>query len=94
MPPPVLNLDGVVNAIDRAVGLQDSAVAFIQASGDVLKDAVRAALEADDAADQGSIDAAMAAIDLKVAEQTAASDRLAAALAANPGDTPPAARRR
>ncbi len=83
MPPPVLNLDAVIAATERAVGLQDSATAFITNSGELVKEAVRAALEADDAADQGSIDAAMAAVNDVVSRLTGSSDRLAVALDAN-----------
>jgi hypothetical protein len=80
MAAPTLNLDKIVAAVTRAVGIQDSATAFITNAGEAIKEAVRVALEADDAADQGSIDAAMAAADAKIAELEGASDRLGAAL--------------
>ena len=84
MAAPVINVDALVAAVDRAVGLQNSAIAFITNSAELMKAAVAAALAADDAADQGSIDAANAAIDAVVAKQTASSDELAAALASTP----------
>ena len=73
---------------DSLLGIADSATAFIQNAGDLMKEAVRKALEADDAADQGSIDAAMAAIDAEVTKIEGASDRLGTALEAT---APPAA---
>jgi len=87
MAAPVINTDALIAAVDRAVGLEASAVAFITNSAELMKKAVADALAADDAADQGSIDATNAAIDAVVAKQTASSDTLAAALESNP--TPP-----
>jgi hypothetical protein len=79
-----INIEALIAAVDRAVGLQESAAAFITNSGELMKKAVADALAADDAADQGSIDAANAAIDAVVAKQTASSDKLADALASTP----------
>ncbi len=84
MAAPVINIDALAAATDRTVGLVASAVTFITNSGEIMKKAVADALAADDAADQGSIDAANAAIDAVVAKQTASADALAAALASNP----------
>jgi hypothetical protein len=82
MAPPNIPLDRLVAAVTRAVGLADSATAFIVNAGELIKDAVRVALEADDAADEGSIAAANEAIDAEITKITSADDRLAEALAA------------
>lgn len=74
----------LVTAVDRAVGVNASAEAFIRGIAAQIQAAVDAALAADDAADQGSIDAANAAIASEVTKLTGATDKLAAALVSNP----------
>lgn len=86
MPAPDLTptVAAVVASVAKAKGVHDSTVAFINGVGAKILAAVTAALEADDAADQGSIDAATAAVATELAALDASSDALAAAVNANP----------
>lgn len=86
---PNLDLSGVIAEVERAKGIQASAVALINGIGAKIAAAVTAALQADDAADQGSVDAAVAAVNEVVAGLKSSSDELGAAVAAN-SDQPPA----
>jgi hypothetical protein len=75
-------------------GTEGSAVALINGFSAQVQTAVAAALAADDAADQGSIQAANQAITDVTARFNASAAALGAAVAANPGPTPPASARR
>jgi len=80
---PNLDLSQVTAAIERAKTVQASATALINGFAAQAAAAVTAALTADDAADQGSIDAAVAAINQTAADLNASSDQLGAAITAN-----------
>lgn len=69
-------------AVTEAEVGEASVEAFIQGVGDKIAAAVAAALTADNAADQGSVDAANTAIQATVDRLKANSAKLAAALAA------------
>lgn len=84
MPTPNIDLTALIAEVDRAKGIQASAVALIKGFGAKIAEAVTAALVADDAADQGSVDAAVAAINAKVVELSASSTELSDALTTNP----------
>lgn len=81
--PITLNLDALVAAVNENDTLDASAVTLIEGIAAKISEAVAAALAADDAADQGSVDAAQAAIDATVAQLVASNQKLAAALVAN-----------
>jgi hypothetical protein len=85
-----VDISSLVAAVDRSVGLKASAAVLIREFAANITAAVAAALAADDAADQGSIDAANAAIAAETAKLTGASDDLAAALS-NHSTPPPSA---
>ena len=74
----------IVNAVTEAEGVKDSVLAFISGVGTKISEAVTAALIADNAADQGSVDAANAAILAVTDKLKANSAAIVAALAANP----------
>ncbi len=57
-----INLDALTAAVTEAEGVEASVEAFVQAQADATKKAVTDALTADNAADQGSVDAANTAI--------------------------------
>ena len=90
-------LQGAINALTvqatQTVGTEDSAEVVINGFSAQVSTAVAAALADDDAADQGSIQAAQAAIATVTRQFTDSSAKLGAAISANPG-TPgsPAAR--
>lgn len=94
MPAPNVNVDLTAHlaAVTRATSLAAGAIGLIQSIGPLITAAVTEALSADDAADQGSVDAAVAAIQTTINDHTSAlqasSDQLEAAITAN---TPPAA---
>jgi hypothetical protein len=71
--------------VARTEGTEDSAGKLISGFSASVAKAVTDALAADDAADQGSIDAANQAIADVTARFVAADDKLGAAIAANPG---------
>jgi hypothetical protein len=81
-----LNLDALVAEVAEMDTLVTSVVALLAGQAEAISKAVADALAADDAADQGSIDAAQVAIDGAVASFKAQGAKLAAAVAAN---TPP-----
>lgn len=81
--PITLNLDALVAAVNENDTLDASAVTLIEGIAAKISEAVAAALAADDAADQGSVDAAQAAIDATVAQLVASNQKLATALVAN-----------
>lgn len=88
----MVNTTELQKAIDTAAaqatkteGTEESAGVIIAAIGAQIQKAVADALTADDAADQGSVDAATAAINQVIARFAAADDKLGAAIAANPG---------
>lgn len=87
MPTPNIDLTALLAAVEKAKTVAASAVALINNFAQQTAAAVTAALEADDAADQGSIDAAVAAINAQAADLAASSDALGAAVSAN--TTPP-----
>jgi hypothetical protein len=76
-----IDVSGLIAAVDKSVGVKASAVTLINTFAAKVSEAVAAALAADDAADQGSIDAANAAISSEVARLTGSADELAAAIA-------------
>lgn len=81
-------IQDLVAQANVTVGAEDSAEVVIAGVADQITKAVTAALAADDAADQGSIDAATQAIAAVKAQFLASSDKLGAAIAStNP--TPP-----
>ena len=84
-----VDLSSLIAAVDKSVGVKASAVALINGIAGKISEAVAAALAADDAADQGSIDAANAAIAAEVSRLTGSADELAAAIANH--STPPVA---
>jgi len=71
--------------VARTEGTEDSAGKLISGFSAAVAKAVTDALAADDAADQGSIDAANQAIADVTARFVAADDKLGAAVAANSG---------
>jgi len=75
---------GLVQDVTSAVGTMNSAVEFINGLAARITAAVTVALEADNAADQTSINAAVAAIEAERAKAVAAASQLAAAITANP----------
>ncbi len=91
------NFAALQKAVDDAVAqatasetTDASAVALLNGQADAIKKAVTDALTADDAADQGSIDAATAAITNVNARFTAANNNLGTAVTANtPAAVPP-----
>lgn len=91
MPTPNIDLTQLLAAVEKAKGVAASAVALINNFSQQTAAAVTAALQADDAADQGSIDAAVAAINATAADLTASSTALGDAVAANSTPTPPVA---
>jgi len=70
--------------VAKTEGTEASAGALITGFSEAIKKAVADALAADDAADQGSIDAVNAVIDEVTARFVAADDKLGAAIAAVP----------
>lgn len=84
MAQPNIDTTDVVAAVQNARGVMASATTLISTLGTRIQAAVTAALEADDAADQGSVDAAMAAIRGETTALTADAQALAAAISANP----------
>lgn len=71
--------------VQKTEGTEESAGALIAGFSQAIQQAVAAALTADDAADNGSIEAANAAISEVTARFAAADDKLGAAIAANSG---------
>lgn len=82
-------IDALKAQVAATVGVEASAVALITGFAETVKKAVADALTANDAADQSSIDDAMAAIDGATTAFADSQNKLGAAVAANPG-TPPA----
>lgn len=81
--PPNIDLTDLLAAVTKAKGVNDSAVALINNFATIAAQKVADALAADDAADQGSVDAAVAAIKDAAAQLNASSDQVATAVAAN-----------
>jgi hypothetical protein len=83
---PGINIDtsALEAAVTDAEGVQASVVAFIEGFSSKISDAVAAALAADDAADQGSVDSANAAIAGVTDRVKAVAAGLAAAINTNP----------
>ncbi len=92
MPADTTALNAAITALTTQVaqteGTEDSAVALIQGVSVAITKAVTDALAADNVADQGSIDAANAAIATVTARFTASAKKLGDAVAAN-NPTPP-----
>jgi len=93
------NFTNLTAAIEEAVAqatasttLEGSATALLKNVGAAQEAAVTAALQADDAADQGSIDVAVAAIKDTTAKYVASAGPLGEAIAANTPPPPPARR--
>lgn len=78
-------IDALTQQVAQTEGVEASAVALIQNFAQQVQTAVAAALTADNAADQGSIDAANQAIQAVSARFQASGAALGAAVAANPG---------
>lgn len=76
--------------VTAATTTDAGATAFINGSAAQMKKAVTDALTADDAADQGSIQVATAAIDAVAQAQLASSKALGDAIVANTPAAPPA----
>ena len=95
MPVDVTALQNSINSltaqVTTTVGVEDSAEALIAGFAAQVTKAVADALAADAAANQGSIDAATAAIAQVTTQFKASSDKLGAAVAANPGTPAPTA---
>src|SRR5689334_10086947 len=81
-------IDALTAQVKATQGVEASAKALILGQADATKTAVAAALQADDAADQGSIDAANAAIDGVTSQFAASAADLGSAIPANPGPGP------
>lgn len=77
-------IDALTTQVEATKGVEASAKALIVGQGEATKAAVAAALAADDAADQGSIDAASSAIDGVTQQFAASAADLGAAIPANP----------
>jgi len=75
----------LTDQVARTEGTEESAGKLIAGFSEAVKKAVTDALNADAAANQGSVDAASSAIDQVTARFAAADDKLGAAIAANPG---------
>lgn len=87
-------IDELVAQITKNVTVEGSATDLINGFAAAVTKAVTDALTADNAADQGSIDVAVAAIEGVRASAVDSADRLGAAIVANtPPAPPPAARR-
>lgn len=88
MPADFSGLQATITALQAQVeatkGVEASAKTLIEGFGAAVTKAVADALAADDAADQGSIDAAKAAIDATTAEFAASASALGSAIPANP----------
>ncbi len=80
-------LTGKVTVLKTAVA---SLEAFFAGLGDIINAKVTAALEADNAADQGSIDAATAAVSEAIAGVAESADDIVTAVNANTPPPPPA----
>ncbi len=80
MPGIVINTAELESAVTEAEGVEASVVAFIGGFADKIKAAVADALAADDAADQGSVDTANAAVDAVTARVKGIAAGLAAAI--------------
>lgn len=78
-------VDAAKTQVTATVGVEASAIALINNFAEATKKAVTDALAADNAADQGSIDAAVAAITDTQAAFADSANKLGAAVAANPG---------
>lgn len=78
-------IDALTSEVTQTEGRTDSAVALLRGQADAIKAAVATALADDDAADQGSIETANAAIEQVAQRFAAAGSKLADAIAANPG---------
>lgn len=95
MPANFTNLQAEIAAMLTAVTdtetVGDAAIAIINNTAAAIQAAVVAALTADDAADQGSIDAAVTAIGESRARLVAEKDKLGAAVTANTPAAPPTA---
>lgn len=89
MPADYSALNAAVQAnVDQATateGTEASAIVVLQGFAAQIIKAVSDALAADNAADQGSIDAAVAAVNTVTARYTASGAALGAAIAALPG---------
>lgn len=85
--PIVVNLDALIAQVDRSIGIKASAKTLIEGIAGQITTAVTTALEADDAADQGTVDSVNAAIASVVAAAQQSDDELAAAVANH--STPP-----
>lgn len=87
MPLNTTALDASINALiaetSRTEGTEDSAGVLIAGFSAAIKKAVEDAIAADDAADQGTIDAVNKVIADVTARFVAADDKLGAAVAAN-----------
>lgn len=82
MPTPNIDTATILAAVEKAKTVQASAIALINGFKDKVIAAVTAALEADDAADQGSVDTAVAAINAAASDLNTSSDALGAAVVA------------
>ena len=87
MPTPNIDLTALIAEVERTKGIQASAKVLIEGIGPQIVAAVTAALEADDAADQGSVEAAVAAINTEIAGLAASSTELGNAIAAHQSPT-------
>jgi hypothetical protein len=87
MPNNFSNLDAAVAEllaqVQQTKGVQESAVTLINGFATLVEDKVRQALEDDDAADAGSIEAAVAAINTAKSDMLASTTALGDAVAAN-----------
>ena len=84
MAQPNVETSALVAEVARVKGAAASVVAYVQGSNERLAAKIAEALAADDAADQGTIDAVNAVIAANTAELSAASDAIAAAINTNP----------
>jgi len=82
MPLPPINTADLESAVTDAEGVEASVIAFINGFSQKITDAVTAALQADAAANQASIDAANGAISTVTDRVRAISSGLATAVTA------------
>ncbi len=82
MPGVNIDLTGLTAAVTKVKGVNASVKEFLAQIETRVQKAVADALAADDAADQGSVDAANAAISSVVADLSAEADSLGAAIVA------------
>jgi hypothetical protein len=82
-------IDALTAQVTQTTTVEGSAVALLNGFAAQIQEKVQAALDADDAADQGSIQAAAAAIDGVTQQFVASATALGTAVVANTPPVPP-----